>query len=136
MWPAGVLCDLVTRGPAWPPMNQCGGYKRAVGHVAGEAYCLLRPIWDEHPDLNPGSRANTDPLGFAKRVHPAETSPAGLIAYVEEIERVLPNAIARMLADPSIGKHKEFIENSARDLEEAIAAAKRVFGSRPTPGPG
>jgi hypothetical protein len=65
--PAGILCDLVTRGPGWPPISECRQYKRAVGHVAGNAYCLLRPIWDEHPDLNPGSAPNRDPLGFGNR---------------------------------------------------------------------
>lgn len=60
--PTAALGYLVTRGPAWPPMGQCGEYKRAVGRVMGNAYCLLQPIWDEHPNLDLGSRSHTDPL--------------------------------------------------------------------------
>jgi len=39
--PTGALGYLVTRGPAWPPLDKCGEYKRAVGRVMGNAYCLL-----------------------------------------------------------------------------------------------
>jgi len=125
--PTGVLEDLVTRGPGWPPPDECKEYKRAVGHVMGEAYLLLNPIWQEHPDLNPASESNTDPLEFASYPHPAETTPKGMLPYLEEAHRVLPEIARRMLADPSIGKYKTFIEDSARDLDKAIIHAKQIF---------
>jgi hypothetical protein len=125
--PTGALGDLVTRGPEWPPPDQCRDYKRAVGHVMGNAYLLLNPIWQEHPDLNPASKSNSDPLGFAACPHPAETSPKGMLPYLEEAHRVLPEIVRRMIADPSIGKYKSFIEDSAKDLHDAIIHAKQVF---------
>jgi hypothetical protein len=95
----------------------------------GNAYLLLKPIWQEHPDLNPGSKSNTDPLEFADKGHPPLTTPAGLIPYLDEVHDVLQAVVGRMLADPSIGKHKDFIEDSARDLADAIVKAKQVFAS-------
>ena len=125
--PTGAMADLVTRGPEWPPPDQCEEYKRAIAHVVGEAYLLLKPIWQEHPDLDPAFEANIDPLDFASSPHPAETSPKGMLPYLEETHRVLPETVSRMLADTSIGKYKGFIEDSAKDLQNAIVHAKRVF---------
>src|SRR5438552_2434 len=92
--PTGALGYLVTRGPAWPPLGECGEYKSAVGRVMGNAYCLLQPIWDEHPSLDPGSASNTDPLRLEDQPHPPETNPAGLLPYLEETHRAL-NRVAR-----------------------------------------
>ena len=106
--PAGALCDLVTRGPGWPLPSECGEYKRAVGHVMGKAYSLLMPIWEEHPDLNPGLSSNTDPLGFASLPDPPLTTPAGLLPYLEETDLALETVVSRMLANPSIGQAQGF----------------------------
>lgn len=50
-----------------------------------------------------------------------------MLPYLEEVHRVLPEVVKSMLADPSIGKYKNFIEESARDLEQAIIHARQVF---------
>jgi hypothetical protein len=125
--PTGALGYLVTRGPAWPPLAQCGEYKRVVGRVMGNAYCLLQPIWDEHPDLDPGSGSNTDPLKLQDQPHPRETRPAGLLQYLEEAHDALPRIVSRMLCDVSISRHKRFIEALAQELGEAITHAKQVL---------
>jgi hypothetical protein len=93
----------------------------------GDAYCLLQPIWAEHPDLDPGSRSNKDPLGLENQPRPLLTSPTGLLPYLEEADSMLSRVLSRMLADPSIGRHKAFIEVSAQQLGESIAQAKQVF---------
>jgi hypothetical protein len=125
--PLGALCELVTRGPAWPPAEECREYKRAVGNVLGNAYLLLKPIWQDHPDLDPGSASNTDPLGFRDQDRPVETSPEGMLPYLEQADSVLQSVVTRMVADPAIGKYRDFIEASAIDLEEAIVQAKQLF---------
>ena len=122
-----ALGYLVTRGPEWPPLEQCGEYKRAIGGVLGNAYCLLQPIWDEHPDLDPGAHGNTDPLGLDAEPMPPETSPAGLLPYIDSTELAANLAVDRMLEDASISRHKGFIEASAQDLKEAIASAKQTL---------
>src|SRR5258706_7778897 len=125
--PTGALGYLVTRGPAWPPLGQCGEYKRAVGRVVENAYCLPQPIWDEHPNLDPGSGSNTDPLRLQDQPRPPETNPAGLLPYLEEAHGALHRVVSHMLGDSSVGHHKPFIEDSAQQLREAIAQAKQVF---------
>src|SRR5690349_18061061 len=118
--PTAALGYLVTRGPAWPPLDKCSECKKAIGSVMGNAYCLLQPIWDEHPSLDPGSRFNTDPLGLETEPIPPDTTPAGLLPYLDEIQRTLDRVLSRMLGDASIGRHKRFIEASTQDLREAI----------------
>src|SRR6266481_901428 len=108
--PMGALGYLVTRGPTWPPAAECAEYKRAVGRVMGDAYCLLQPVWDEHPELDPGSRSNVDPLGLENQPHLPLTSPAGLLPYLEEADGVLSRIVSSMLADPSIGRRKSLVE--------------------------
>ena len=125
--PTSALGYLVTRGPNWPPSAECAEYKKAVGQVMGNAYCLLQPIWDEHPDLDPGSGSNQDPLKLENEPPPPLTSPAGLLPYLEKAENAISRVLSHMLTDPSIGRHKAFIENSARQLGESIAQAKQVF---------
>jgi hypothetical protein len=125
--PTGALGRLVTRGPAWPPLSECTEYKRAVGRVMGSAYCLLQPIWDEHPDLDPGRGSNTDPLRLEGQLHPPETSPAGLLPYLEETHHALNRVVSQMLGDATISKHKRFIEALAQELGEAIAQAKQLL---------
>jgi hypothetical protein len=125
--PSRALGYLVTRGPGWPPLEKCGEYKRAVGGVLGNAYCLLQPIWDEHPDLDPGAHDNADPVGLDTEPMPPETSPAGLLPYIDATERAANLAVNRMLEDASISRHKGFIEASAQDLRETIASAKQTL---------
>jgi len=125
--PSRALGYLVTRGPGWPPLEECGEYKRAIGGVLGNAYCLLQPIWDEHPDLDPGARDNHDPLGLNAEPMPSETSPSGLVLYVEATLGAARVAVSRMLEDASISRHKNFIETSAQDLGEAVASAKEIL---------
>jgi hypothetical protein len=128
--PAGALGYLVTRGSAWPPMAECGEYKRAVGLVMGNAYRLLQPLWDEHPDLDPGSELNRDPVGSRNLEHPPETSPAGLLPYLEHVEEAVDPVMTCMLADALIATHRTFITDSAKQLQEAIGKAKKMFASR------
>ena len=130
--PMGVLGYLVTRGSAWPPLSQCGEYKRAVGRVMGNAYRLLQPIWDEHPNLDPGSSSNTDPLKLEGQPHPPETNPGGLLPYLEAAHRALNRVVSCMLGDAPISRHKRFIEASAQELSEAIAQAKQVLENNAT----
>ena len=122
--PSRALGYLVTRGLGWPPLEVCGEYKRAIGGVLGNAYCLLQPIWDEHPDLDPGARDSSDPLGLNAEPMPPETSPAGLLPYIDATELAANLAVSRMLEDPSFSRHKGFIEASAQDLKQTIASAK------------
>ena len=96
----------------------------------GKAYCLLQPLWDEHPELDPGSEINRDPLGAGNPEHPRETNPAGLLLYLEQIEDALGPVLNCMLADASIGTHRTFIEDSAKQLREAIANARKLFVSK------
>ena len=132
LMPTGALGYLVTRGPAWPPLGECGEYKRAVGRVMANAYCLLQPIWDEHPSLDPGSASNTDPLRLEDQPHPPETNPAGLLPYLEETHHALNRVACHMLGDASISLHKRFIEASAQELGEAISHARQVFEDHAT----
>jgi len=125
--PTSALGYLVTRGPGWPPAAECAEYKTAVGRVMGNAYGLLQPVWDEHPDLDPGSSSNRGSLDLVEQPNPALTSPAGLLAYLEEADSVLSQVVSSMLADPSISRHRTFIEDSARELSESIAQAKQTF---------
>lgn len=121
-----ALGYLVARGPAWPSPDKCAGYKKAIGTVMANAYCILLPIWEEHPALQPGSQADNDPLGLKTESAPPDTTPAGLIPYLDETQRATNWVLSRMLQDASIGRHKEFIEATAKHLEEAIAQAKRI----------
>jgi len=125
--PTGALGYLVTRGPAWPPLDECDEYKRAVSLVMGNAYCLLQPIWDEHPNLDPGCASNSDPLRFGEQPHPPQTGPSGLLPYLDEADAVQQRAVSRMLEDTSTSRHKAFIEASAQQLQEAIIQARHVF---------
>jgi hypothetical protein len=125
--PTRALGSLVTRGPAWPALDKCADYKQAIGRVMGSAYCLLQPIWDEHPSLDPGSRFNDDPLGLQGEPKPPETTPAGLLPYLDETQRTLRRLLCRMLQDATIGRHKQFVEDSSQDLEEAIAQARCIL---------
>ena len=93
----------------------------------GNAYCLLQPLWDEHPELDPGSELNMDPLGSGNLEHPPETNPEGLLLYLKQVEEALNPVINCMLADLSIGTHRTFIEDSAKQLREAITRAKKLF---------
>ena len=130
--PTGALGYLVARGPAWPPLDKCAEYKRAIGRVMGNAYCLLQPIWDEHPGLDPGSRFNRDPLGLESEPRPTEAAPAELLPYLDEIQRTLHRLVSQMLEDASIGRYKEFIEASAKDLGEAISQARSILEDNAT----
>ena len=132
MRPTSALGYLVTRGAAWPPLDQCREYKRAVGYVMGNAYCLLQPIWDEHPNLDPGSESNIDPLRLQGQSTPPETNPAGLLPYLEEAHGVINRVVSCMLGDAPISRHKRFIEESAQELREAIAQAKQVLENNAT----
>ena len=94
----------------------------------GKAYCLLQPLWGEHPELDPGSELNRDPLGSGNLEHPPDTNPAGLLPYLEEVEGALDPVINCMLADASTSRHRTFIEDSAKQLREAITEARKLFG--------
>jgi hypothetical protein len=123
-----MLGFLVTRGPGWPPASECGEYKRAAGEVMGNVYCLLKPLWDEHPDLDPGSKSNHDPLDLNRQDPPASTNPAGMLPYLDEVDEALGLAVDRLLADPPTNRHRDFINNSAEQVREAITRARQAFG--------
>ena len=86
-----------------------------------------QPIWDEHPNLDPGSATNTDPLRFRDQPHPPETGPSGLLPYLDEADGVRQRVVSRLLEDISTSRHKAFIEASAQQLDEAITQARQVF---------
>jgi hypothetical protein len=130
--PTVALGYLVTRGSVWSTLPNCNECKRAIGGVMGSAYLLLQPIWDEHPSLDPGSGFNSDPLDLGAGPKPPETTPGGLLPYLDEIQRTLNRLLSRMLGDPSIGRHKEFIETSAQELREAITEARRILEDNAT----
>ena len=123
--PTGDLGYLVTRGPQWPPASECREYKKAVGRVIAHAYSLLLPVFDEHPELVPAPES-ANGLGAAGEP-PPETSPGGLVPYLDEAHAVIQDVVNRMLADASLARHKDFIHDSARQLEDAIDRARKMF---------
>jgi hypothetical protein len=127
MRPTGALGYLVTRGPQWPPAAECREYKKAVGRVMAHAYSLLMPVFDEHPELVPCSESDANGLWGAGEPLPPETSPAGMVPYLDEAHGVIQNVVNRMLADPSLARHKDFIHDSVRQLEDAILKARQMF---------
>ena len=125
--PTGALGYLVTRGPQWPAASECGEYKKAVGRVMAHAYSLLMPVFDEHPELVPGSESDANGPGAAGEPLPPETSPAGMVPYLNEAHGVIQDVVNRMLAEASLARHKDFIHDSARQLKDAILKARQMF---------
>ena len=50
-----------------------------------------------------------------------------MVPYLDEVRAAIQGVVNRMLADASLARHKDFIQDSARQLEDAISKARKMF---------
>jgi hypothetical protein len=124
-----ILDYLLARVSAWQDDNAFQASRRAVAHVMGNAYFLLRPIWGEYPDLDPGAGGNRLRLPLDDDPPADPRSPADLVPALHRIREIVPGVVVKLARDDRYRCHVQSIRADAEDLMRSVCEAEAALGT-------
>ena len=126
-----LLDYLLGRGSAWNDPAVFRRCRNATAHVMGNAYFFLRPIWAEHPDLDPAQGDNPLQLPLDSTLPPDPFSSEEAIPVLRRVNVLVPRLVAQLSEDEGYRARVHEIRTDAEELLRSVKIAEDAF--RPEP---
>ena len=124
--PCGLLGYLVGTGEWWPTDGSLKRCKRAIGQVMGSAYHLLGPVWQQHPQLDPGQAP--DALGLAGPGTSLQDKPDDLQSLLQDLEHAVSRALP--VLEEQIPSARDHFRLAAGEVLDSVLQARQALAQQ------